>query len=106
MVRQYPYTLYVLQLTGGGFDQDGNPIGSNQTWVEVSKCRDEANTGGRQINLVDGSAHVFDSLIQTPRGTSPIGVGSSVEVRDGMSVRVKGAVKRSQKDQLHTRIWV
>jgi hypothetical protein len=106
MVRQYPYTLYALQLSGGGFDGDGNPLPSTSSFVAVCQCRDEANSGGRQINLIDGSAHVFDSLIQTPRGTAPLTVGTSVEVRDGSTVRVKGTVKRSQKDQLHTRLWV
>lgn len=106
MVRQYPYTLQVLTLSGGGFDGDGNPIPSVEEYVDYAMCRDEANAGGRQINLVDGGAHVFDSLVQLPKGTVPVAVGTSVRVMDGASIRIKGSVKRSQKDQLHTRIWV
>ncbi|CAG5072873.1 hypothetical protein DYBT9623_04413 [Dyadobacter sp. CECT 9623] len=106
VVRQYPYTLQVLQLTGGGFDGDGNPIPSIEEYVEYANCRDEANSGGNQINLVDGSAHVFDSLIQLPKGPLPIDVGSRIRVMEENVVRVKGTVKRFQKDQLHSRLWV
>lgn len=106
MVRQYPYILQVLQLTGGGLDGDGNPIPSVEAYVDHAKCRDEANAGGRQINLVDGSAHVFESLVQLPKGTLPVEVGTSIRVMEGNVVRVKGTVKRFQKDQLHSRLWV
>ncbi len=105
-VRQYPYILYTLKVSGGGMDGDGNPIPATTSYVEYSRCRDEANNGARQINLIDGSAHVFDSLVQTPKGTAPVSINTEVEVRDGSIIRVKGTVKRSQKDQLHTRIWV
>jgi len=106
MIRQYPYTLQVLKLTGGGFDGDGNPIPSSESYVNHAKCRDEANAGGRQINLVDGSAHVFESLIQLPKGTPSVDVGKSIRVMEGNVVRVKGTVKRFQPDQLHARLWV
>ncbi|MCF2498398.1 hypothetical protein [Dyadobacter chenhuakuii] len=106
MVKQYPYILQVLQLTGGGFDGDGNPIPSTEEFVDHAKCRDEANSAGKQINLVDGSALVFDSLIQLPKGPALIEVGSMVRVMEENVVRVKGTVKRFQKDQLHSRLWV
>jgi len=106
VVRQYPYTLQVLQLTGGGFDGDGNPIPSTEEYVNHSKCRDEANLGGNVINLVDGTAHVFESLVQLPKGTGPVEVGKSIRVMEGNVVRVKSTVKRFQKDQMHSRLWV
>ncbi|WP_426291977.1 hypothetical protein ACN9ML_18260 [Dyadobacter endophyticus] len=98
--------MQVLKLTGGGFDAEGNPIPSVEQYVDHAKCRDEANSGGNQINLVDGSAHVFESLIQLPKGTAPVEVGKSVRVMEGNVVRVKSSVKRFQKDQLHARLWV
>ncbi|MET7253575.1 hypothetical protein [Dyadobacter fermentans] len=106
MVRQYPYILQVLTLTGGGFDDEGNPIPSVELYTDYAKCRDEANLGGNQINLTDGTAHVYESLIQLPKGTLPVETGRSIRVMDGNIVRVKSTVKRFQKDQLHSRLWV
>jgi hypothetical protein len=107
MVSQYPYTLYVLTTTAVTFDSNGNAVKGTTSWVEWGKCRDEANSKGQTINLVDGKASVFDSLIQAPRNISGLIPGLKVEVKDKAgSLRLSGTVKRFQKDQMHCRIWV
>lgn len=107
MVAQYPYYLYVLSASPVTFDANGNAVKGSTTWVEWGKCRDEANSKGQAVNLVDGKAHVFDSLIQAPRNIAGLAPGIKIEVRDkdGL-IRVSNTVKRFQKDQMHCRIWV
>lgn len=107
MVAQYPYYLFVLSVPPVAFDANGNAIKGTTAWVKWGKCRDEANSKGQTINLVDGKAHVYDSLIQAPKGITGLLHGTKIEVRDkdGL-VRVSGTVKRFQKDQMHCRIWV
>lgn len=106
MVRQYPYVLQVLSSTPGTFTPDGDPIAPVSVFVNHAKCRDESNSGAKQINLSDGTAHIFQALIQLPKGTPEVKVGTSVRVLQGNDVRLLGSVKLFRKDQLHCRIWV
>lgn len=106
VVRQYPYVLWVLTTADAVKNTDGDWVPVDGVWSEVGRCRDEANSKGGTVNLEDGSAYTYDTLIQMPKGTPLVYANSSVEVRDGGVVRTAGTVKRSVADQLHTRIWV
>jgi|SRR5215217_5612852 len=105
MVRQYPYILQVMTTTPGSFNTDGDPVEPVSDYVTHAKCRDEANSGAKQIN-VDGTSHIFQALIQLPKGTAEVKVGTRVRVVQGTDIRLLGTVKSFRSDQLHCRIWV
>ncbi|MBN8821276.1 MULTISPECIES: hypothetical protein [unclassified Spirosoma] len=106
-MKQYPYTLQVLSIASESQqDNNGNYSGSAQDWETVSSCRDEANSGGRQVTLTDGSAYVFDSTIQLPLSCPDLQAGQSVQVLDGVTVRVVGTIRQFRREQMHCRAWV
>jgi len=105
MISQYPYILQVLFLTGGGTDENGNPISPSETWVNLTRCRDEAGNG-RLITTVDGQQHQYSFLVQMPKGVEAVALGSQIRVVDGVEVRATGKVVYSRKDQMHSRLWV
>ncbi|PQA60193.1 hypothetical protein C5O19_11400 [Siphonobacter curvatus] len=106
MVKQYAYELWVFQVSESYQNGNGDWLEGTSEWVNVSKCRDESNSKGQSINLVDGSSYRFESLIQLPKKAPKVEAGTRVEVRDGSEVRLSATVKRFSKDQLHSRIWV
>lgn len=106
MVKQYPYTLQVLYMTGGGKDSDGNIIPPSDDWVNYSRCRDEAGNG-KPITLTDGTQSQYSYLIQMPKGVEALEFGKPVQVLDSEgNIRAKGKVIYSRKDQLHSRAWL
>lgn len=105
--RQYPYELWQYSAGGDSVqDGDGNWIENPGTWSKVGMCRDEVNNKGAQISATDGTFYVFDFLIQLPKSTPFIHVGTEIEVRFGSTVRAKGTVKRYDPAQMHSRIWI
>lgn len=106
MVRQYPYTLELLQKTKSVFDEStASWIESTEEWVEVSKCRDETGGGGK-VTTQDGEIYSFSSIVQLPKGTDGIKSGDRIRVIQGGNVRFEASVVRFSKDQLHSRLWV
>jgi hypothetical protein len=106
--KQYPYELF-KHTQGGDSVQDpitGDWVPNPGMWEKVGMCRDEVNSKGSYITVSDGSAHVFDFLIQLPRATPFIHVGTKIQVRSGSIVRVEGEVKRFDPSQMHCRIWI
>lgn len=106
MIKQYPYVLHILQTGEVTFTPEGDPVAPVSTFVPHAKCRDESNSGSKQINLADGTAYIFQALIQLPKGTPNVKVGTSVKVLQDADVRLIGTVKAFRQDQLHCRIWV
>jgi len=106
MIKQYPYVLLVCSMVGGGHDVHGNPIQPVEIWDQVSMCRDEANSKGSRINLVDGQAFIFDCLVQLPKTCPVLAVGTKVRVMQGDFKRQEGKILRFQPDQLHSRLWL
>lgn len=105
MVSQYPYILQVLNLLGGGYDENGNPIPPSEQWINYCRCRDEAGNG-RTVTTQDGVQHQYSFLVQMPKGVDEVKAGTKVKVVDGSDVRASGEVIYSRKDQLHSRLWV
>lgn len=105
VMRQYPYQLLVWRETDGTFDESGFWIPGSSEYIFHSVCRDEANSAGVTIRNPDGTHSVFDVLIQTPLGTEPLSPGTKIQVVDRAEVRFEGYVKRSRREQFHTRIW-
>lgn len=106
MVKQYPYILEVLTMTGGGYDDDGAPIPATSEYVAIGKCRDEANVGGKAITINDGEHYVFNVLIQMPKNIPALTLKDKVRVMEGNMVRASGTVKGFRRDQMHARAWL
>lgn len=106
MIIQYPYDLYLSTVTGGGKDDDGNPIPPLTVWNKVGVCRDETDSPGQVRVVTDGVINVSNFIVQIKKMDLIIPVGSEIEVRDGSNVRVKGNVKQFRKGQFHSQLWV
>lgn len=106
MVRQYPYTLQVLQTIEAHQNGSGDFVAESTSWVDVCKCRNEDGKQ-RKISVSDGTFSVANHLIQCPKGVEAMNFGDKVKViGENSEVRVEGSVIYSSKEQLHTRIWV
>jgi len=106
MVSQYPYQLWVLASTEATRNEQGHYTPGTNSWVMLGVCRDEVNSKGGVVQLEDGQAFTYETLLQMPRSVPVIYPGTQVEVRDGSQVRVSGTVVRSVADQFHKRAWV
>jgi hypothetical protein len=109
MVTQYPHYMYVVETVETQRDAKGNYIPTTETERFVSKCREETNGKGRQIER-GGEFIVFSSLIQLPLNCETIKEGSVVQIY-GMNddipiLRIKGKVLKFDKGQLHNRLWI
>lgn len=108
-IAQYPHYLFAVETTESCRDDDGNWIPGQTTVVFKSRCREETNGKGSQIQLAGGNFHIFSSLVQLPKGTSKITEGSEVIITDdaeGNDIRIKGEVLKFSKEQLHSRLWI
>ena len=110
MVRQYPHYLFAI-LSGGDSvqDEDGNWSDAIPENALVSKCREETDGRGTEIQAADGTFHKFTSLVQLPKGTQRVEAGTQVFVADnpdGTGVRITGTVLKFDAGQLHSRLWV
>lgn len=109
-VIQYPHYLFSVRSgSDAAQDENGNWIVSGTANVFLSKCREETNGGGQELQVADGTYRKFSSLIQLPKGELSIEEGTSVFVSDyadGSSIRIKGTVLKVDKGQLHSRLWV
>jgi carbonic anhydrase len=119
MVKQYPYLLQLLSVaqleTTDNNDRDENGdwvLTESQTkptsYTTISVCRNERNSGGSDFQfVVDGVNYTYDSIIYAPKSCPILVLGSTIKVTEinGKS-RIEGTVKRFDKSQMHTRIWV
>jgi hypothetical protein len=110
MVKQYPH--YLFSITSGGDsvqDENGSWVAPKPTTSMLSKCREETDGRGTEIQVADGTFHKFTSLIQLPKGAKRVEIGTQVFVAenvDGTVVRIKGTVLKFDAGQLHSRLWV
>ena len=104
MVKQYPYSLYILNIQDATQNENGDFIEGSQSWGLACTCRDEANTKSQTV-LVDSVYYPYDSIIYTPKSCPILKNETKIEVRQGGVVRLSGVVKRFSQDQLHSRIW-
>lgn len=110
MVTQYAHYLFREESTGESTqDESGFYTDEEQRRVFVSKCREETNGQGQEIQGADGTFHKYSAIVQLPKGSTPIKEGTSVIVTDdakGVSIRITGIVLKYDKGQLHNRLWV
>lgn len=108
MFSQYPYTLEKRVSADTGRNTDGSIKKGPSVFVEVAKCRNQANAKGSVVRDAEGKDFVFDSVIYFPKIESEQAPASGdwIRVTDGNTIRLEGEVVRCQIDQLHSRIWL
>jgi hypothetical protein len=111
-VKQYPHYLFVVKSDSDSFqDENGNWNNATVNNVFLSKCREETNGSGAEIQTAGGTFYRYNALIQIPAGqlTQTINSGNIVFVAnnsDGTDIRIKGTVLKYDNGQLHNRLWV
>jgi hypothetical protein len=109
MVKQYPHYLFAILGGESVQDEDGNWSDSEKRIEMLSICREETDGRGSEIQIAGGTFHRFTSLVQLPKGSQKIEVGTSIFIADnanGWVVRVQGVVLKFDDGQLHSRLWV
>lgn len=107
MVKQYPYTLKVLQESESFFNQEkAEWEKGNSHWADWGGCRDEINGSGGKIKTEDSENYTFSAVVYAPRTINEINKGARIQVWNGEELRLEGVVVRFGKEQLHTRIWL
>lgn len=108
MVRRLPYTLMVFKKTESVYNpEDGSWSGGSEEWVNVSKCRDEGNGGGRSIVTEDSEVYIYGAVIYLPKNCPKVATGEKVQVIDADgNIRISGNNKLFKKEQLHARLWL
>lgn len=107
-IVQYPHYLFVATVTESSRDEDGNIIDGPVSYKLHSRCREE-NNGGQLMHIAGGQFAKYASLIQCPKGTEKIPEGVVIIVANDAEckeIRLEKPVFKSDKAQLHTRIWV
>lgn len=105
-MEQYPYDLYMMQVTSGGRDENGFPIPSTEQWVFHSKCRDIPAGAGNIVATESGEVSKYASKVVMPVGTPEISTNAKIKVLDKGKTRLVGFVLRFSTTQLHCRLWV
>lgn len=124
--RQYPHYLYKRTSSGEAVqDANGSWHTSGGAWTFHSRCREETNGKGTQIQAASGKFVTFASLIQIPVGVERIPEGTEVAIADEPlepsalldqesmaeakitgKVRISGECLKFDKGRLHSRLWV
>lgn len=112
MARVEQYKHYLFAVEGGEAVKDESGAWTDNTeerLVFLSRCREEADGRGTEINVGGGKFHKVTSLIQLPKTAPVVELGASVLVSDdpeGKEVRIKGVCLKFDAAQLHSRLWV
>lgn len=127
--EQYPHFLYRKNPGTITRDADGNYTdGNSEVWEFVSRCREETNGKGTQINTSDGRVIVYSSLVQLPQSDAvfvPEGTFvfvareqlSTAELQsltdDGLKalaltrkIATRGECLKFDQGRLHSRLWL
>lgn len=124
--RQYPHYLYKRTSEGEATqDANGSWIETAERWELHSRCREETNGKGTQLQTTNGKFVTFASLVQLPAGTERIPEGVEVAVleqplepsalldQEAMAqakitgvIRITGECLKFDKGRLHCRLWV
>lgn len=119
MVSQYPYFLQVLKAPNleakDAMDRDENgdwvmPMSTTMIYCLISNCRNGGSNGGSNGELkfeIDGVQYVAEAVVFAPNSCPMVAIGSRIRVVQSCGfVRKEGIVKKFEKSQLHTRLWV
>lgn len=59
-------TLKILHLSGGGYDENNDPINPTEEWVDFSKCFISFNSAAQKTRLNDGSEYTYQYYVIAP----------------------------------------
>lgn len=122
---QYPQYLYAYKTAESIQGPNGSWIEAPAIWELKAACREETNGKGSEIQTADGTALIFASLIQIPKGTKRINEGTDVIVTreevpvlellnsdfivtakaSGLIV-ARGICQKYDFGRLHCRLWI
>ncbi len=69
----YPDTIEIWSLvTGGGYDENMNPIPEHYDFMPLSSCRIEKNGTAKTITGNDGNSYVYSYIVYMPKGLGVI----------------------------------
>ena len=122
---QYPQYLYAYKTAESIQGPNGSWIEAPAIWELKAACREETNGKGSEIQPADGTALIFASLIQIPKGTKRINEGTDVIVTreevpvlellnsdfivtakaSGLIV-ARGICQKYDFGRLHCRLWI
>ncbi|SEA80551.1 hypothetical protein SAMN04487851_11494 [Prevotella sp. tc2-28] len=66
-------TLKVLKVSGGGYDEDYNPIEPTEEWIDFAKCFISFNSSAQKIHLHDGQEYIYNYYVILPLKASIYG---------------------------------
>ncbi len=76
--------LKVLQISGGGYDEDYNPIEPTEEWMDFAKCFISFNSSAQKVRLHDGSEYIYSYYVIAPLKAS---IYASIP-KEGSRVRI------------------
>lgn len=50
----------------GGFDNNGNPIEEESSWISLGKCFISFNSSANRVTLADGSEYIYSYYVILP----------------------------------------
>ena len=107
-VKQYPHFIFLVTPAQSEQNEDGDFVAGTPTNTLLSKCREETDGRGTEIQ-VGGIAHKVTSLIQLPKDCPDVSLGAKIIVAndaDCSDVRITGVCLNFKRDQLHCRLWL
>lgn len=105
-------SLRVLRVTGGGVDENLDPVEPTEEWVDFSKCFISFNSAAQKVRLNDGQEYIYSYSVIAPLKSSTYGLipkeGCNVHIRkaDGTidkQMEVKGFVTYKKR---YLKIWL
>ncbi len=109
-ILQYPHYLFVCESDNSTQNEDGTWSTDVTNTVRLhSRCREETDGRGSEIDIGGGTYRKYTSLIQLPKSAKRIEEGTEVFVANdtaGTDVRIRGTVLKFDAGQLHARLWL
>ena len=112
MAKIEQYKHYLFAVVGGEATKDESGAWTDDTeehLVFLSRCREEADGRGTEINVGGGKFHKVTSLIQLPKTAPKVAEGAPVVIAndpEGTDIRIRGVCLKFDAAQLHSRLWV
>lgn len=106
----YPDTIEIWSLvTGGGQDENLNPIPEQYDFMPLSDCRIEKNGTAGTINGNDGKSYVYSYIVYMPKGLGVIPQKNDrvrITKADGTIDHAEFSVADFSSGLFNERLWI
>ena len=106
----YPDTVEIWSLvTGGGYDEDMNPIPERYDFMPLSACRIEKNGTAKTINGNDGKSYVYSYIVYLPKESKVVPQKNDkvrITKADGSIDRAEFSVMDFSSGLFNKRMWI